>query len=184
MQDLMMLAPRNDLESMGISGLRETVLGRPNEACCGDCRYLCEGKGATHPCQMEHGRKDLYSRFAMICPDFRLTPYIDEGMERRSGHDRRTQAIAVTVERRRGERRATDAVTEPVNQQPIGKRLQEPIWSGTDIMACPSCQSTTRQVKSGRTVSGRHRYKCQTCKRTYTPEPTASGYDAAMPATL
>jgi len=47
------------------------------------------------------------------------------------------------------------------------------------MMTCPSCQSTTRQVKHGRNPSGSQRYLCQGCKRTYTPEPTASGYDAA-----
>ena len=46
-------------------------------------------------------------------------------------------------------------------------------------MSCPSCQSTTRQVKHGRNSSGSQRYLCQGCKRTYTPEPTPSGYDAA-----
>ena len=44
---------------------------------------------------------------------------------------------------------------------------------------CPSCQSTTRQVKHGRNPSGSQRYLCQTCKRTYTLEPTPYGYDAA-----
>ena len=119
MQDLMMLTPRNDLESMGVSGLRETVLGRANEACCGDCRFLREGSGVTHPCLLGHGRKDVFSRFAMICPDFRLTPNIDDEMERRSGTDRRTQHIAVTVERRRGERRVR-------NVQPDAQRQGAP----------------------------------------------------------
>lgn len=105
MQDLMILTPRNDLESMGVSGLRETVLGRANEACCGDCRFLHEGAGVTHPCLMGHGRKDIFSRFAMICPDFRLTPHIDEGMDRRTGQDRRSQHMPVAVDHRRGERR-------------------------------------------------------------------------------
>ena len=46
-------------------------------------------------------------------------------------------------------------------------------------MSCPSCQSTTRQVKHGRNPCGSQRYLCQGCQRTYTPEPTPSGYDAA-----
>jgi transposase-like protein len=47
------------------------------------------------------------------------------------------------------------------------------------MLTCPSCQSTTRQVKHGRNPSGSQRYLCQTCQRTYTPEPTPSGYAAA-----
>jgi transposase-like protein len=46
-------------------------------------------------------------------------------------------------------------------------------------MSCPSCQSTTRQVTHGRNPSGSQRYLCQGCQRTYTPEPTPYGYDAA-----
>ena len=103
MVELTMISPRNDLESMGVSGLRETVLGRANEACCGDCRFLREEKGlGTHPCAMGHGRKDLFSRFAMICPAFRLTPGIDDEMEHRTGADRRTRSVAVAAERRTG----------------------------------------------------------------------------------
>lgn len=106
MTELTVVAPRNDLERMGVSGLRETMLGRANEACCGDCRFLREIEGATtHPCAMGHGRKDLYSRFAMICADFRLTPGIDDEMERRSGMDRRRQSHPVAHDRRRAERR-------------------------------------------------------------------------------
>ena len=96
---------RNDLERMGVSGLRETMLGRANEACCGDCRFLMEGQSITHPCTMGHGRKDLFSRFAMICADFALTPGIDEEIERRGGGDRRQQSHPVTNERRKGDRR-------------------------------------------------------------------------------
>jgi transposase-like protein len=47
------------------------------------------------------------------------------------------------------------------------------------MLACSACQSTTRQVKHGRNPSGSQRYLCQTCQRTYTPEPTPYGYDAA-----
>src|ERR671938_463877 len=46
------------------------------------------------------------------------------------------------------------------------------------MMSCPSCQSTTRQVKHGRNPSGSQRYLCQGCKRTYTPEPTPYYSDA------
>ena len=47
------------------------------------------------------------------------------------------------------------------------------------MFICPTCQSSTRQVKHGRNPSGSQRYLCQSCTRTYTPEPTVSGYDAA-----
>ena len=125
--ELAMTTPRNDLERMGVSGLRETMLGRANEACCGDCRFLREEDGAlTHPCAKGHGRKDLFSRFAMICPDFRLHPGIDEEMERRSGNERRRQAQAVPVERRRGERRVHNTycsdLTLPQNARPAASK--------------------------------------------------------------
>jgi hypothetical protein len=103
------------------------MLGRANEACCGDCRFLREEEGAlTHPCAKGHGRKDLFSRFAMICPDFRLHPGIDEEMERRSGNERRRQAQAVPVERRRGERRVHNTycsdLTLPQNARPAASK--------------------------------------------------------------
>src|SRR5437763_6855040 len=124
--ELAMTTPRNDLERMGVSGLRETVLGRANEACCGDCRFLREDGAATHPCAMGHGRKDLFSRFAMICADFRLTPGIDEEMERRSGNERRCQSQAVPVERRRSERRVHNTycsdLTVPQNARPAASK--------------------------------------------------------------
>lgn len=105
MIEVPVVAPRNDLESMGVSGMRETVPGRANEACRGDCRFLLEGQGITHPCLMGHGRKDLFARFAMICYDFRLTPFIDESMDRRGGADRRQHSQPVAVDRRTGDRR-------------------------------------------------------------------------------
>jgi hypothetical protein len=125
--ELAMTTPRNDLERMGVSGLRETVLGRENQACCGDCRFLLEEDGAlTHPCEKGHGRKDLFSRFAMICPDFRLTRGIDDEMERRSGNERRRQAQAVAVEQRRDERRVHNTycsdLTLPQDPRPAAKK--------------------------------------------------------------
>jgi transposase-like protein len=44
------------------------------------------------------------------------------------------------------------------------------------MKTCPYCQSTERQVKTGRTSSGSQRYKCQLCQRRYTPEPKQAGY--------
>jgi len=41
---------------------------------------------------------------------------------------------------------------------------------------CPYCHSKDRQVKAGKTEAGSQRYKCQTCKRRYTPEPKLKGY--------
>ena len=121
--ELAMTTPRNDLERMGVSGLRETVLGRENQACCGDCRFLQEEDGAlTHLCEKGHGRKDLFSRFAMICPDFLLTRGFDAEMERRSGNERRRQAQAVSVERRGVERRVHNTYCSDLTL-PQGSRL-------------------------------------------------------------
>ncbi len=41
---------------------------------------------------------------------------------------------------------------------------------------CPKCQSSTRQVKAGKTAVGSQRYKCQHCKVRYTPQPKERGY--------
>ena len=48
------------------------------------------------------------------------------------------------------------------------------------MLTCPSCQSTARQVKHGRNPSGSQRYLCQSCTRTYTPEPTPTGYGTSL----
>jgi transposase-like protein len=45
------------------------------------------------------------------------------------------------------------------------------------MKACPYCQSPERQVKNGLNPSGSQRYRCQSCQRTYTPEPALNGYD-------
>ncbi len=42
---------------------------------------------------------------------------------------------------------------------------------------CPYCHSHERQVKNGLNRSGSQRYRCQVCRRTYTPEPALNGYD-------
>ena len=41
---------------------------------------------------------------------------------------------------------------------------------------CPYCEEETRQVKAGKNASGTQRYKCQHCRRRYTPEPQEVGY--------
>jgi transposase-like protein len=44
------------------------------------------------------------------------------------------------------------------------------------MIKCPHCQSTTDQVKAGKTRTGSQRYKCRSCNRRYTPEPKQQGY--------
>ena len=41
---------------------------------------------------------------------------------------------------------------------------------------CPHCQTETKQVKAGKTRTGSQRYKCKSCHRVYTPNPTPQGY--------
>ena len=45
---------------------------------------------------------------------------------------------------------------------------------------CPYCQSHDRQVKNGSNASGSQRWKCQQCKRKYTPEPKEHGYPDSL----
>lgn len=49
-----------------------------------------------------------------------------------------------------------------------------------EIIACPDCAQTTRQLRVGRNRSGSQRYLCAFCQRKYTPQPTRHGYDAAQ----
>jgi hypothetical protein len=44
-------------------------------------------------------------------------------------------------------------------------------------MACPRCQTTTRQIRDGRTPAGSQRLRCKQCGCRYTPAPKESGYD-------
>jgi len=44
------------------------------------------------------------------------------------------------------------------------------------LAACPTCQATTRQIKSGANHSGSPRRHCKHCRRTYTPDPKEHGY--------
>ena len=47
-------------------------------------------------------------------------------------------------------------------------------------MQCPRCSSRTKQYKIGFNRSGSRKYRCATCKRTYTPEPNERGYPEAL----
>ncbi len=44
------------------------------------------------------------------------------------------------------------------------------------MIACPTCQATQQQVKSGFNVSGSQRFLCKQCQRIYTPCPNKNGY--------
>ena len=44
--------------------------------------------------------------------------------------------------------------------------------------ACPDCQDTQKQVKAGFNRSGSQRYRCNICKRRYTPQPARLYGDA------
>jgi transposase-like protein len=41
---------------------------------------------------------------------------------------------------------------------------------------CPYCQGIISQVRAGKNPSGSQRYRCQMCKRKYTPSPEPNGY--------
>jgi transposase-like protein len=41
---------------------------------------------------------------------------------------------------------------------------------------CPHCQRTEQQVKVGSNPSGSQRYRCNECRRKYTPQPHDIGY--------
>ena len=45
---------------------------------------------------------------------------------------------------------------------------------------CPYCQRIDQQVKAGHNASGSQRYRCQVCRRKYTPEPNPRGYDESV----
>ena len=45
---------------------------------------------------------------------------------------------------------------------------------------CPSCSSSERQIKAGRTRTGSQRFRCRLCNTYYTPEPKAKGYPKEM----
>ena len=48
------------------------------------------------------------------------------------------------------------------------------------MQTCPRCHQTTRQNRSGMTLSGSQRYLCMHCHCKYTPEPKHHGYPDEM----
>jgi transposase-like protein len=44
---------------------------------------------------------------------------------------------------------------------------------------CPTCLSPRQVIKSGLNDSGSQRYRCQACRRYFTPTPKPAGYDRA-----
>jgi transposase-like protein len=48
------------------------------------------------------------------------------------------------------------------------------------MMKCAYCQSSEKQVKAGKNLSGTQRVKCQVCGRRYTPEAKEHGYPASL----
>ena len=48
------------------------------------------------------------------------------------------------------------------------------------MQSCPRCKSSTRQNRSGKTISGSQRYRCMHCGYQYTPEPKEQGYPREM----
>ena len=47
-------------------------------------------------------------------------------------------------------------------------------------MQCPRCSGTTKQHKIGFNRSGSQKYRCELCKRTYTPKPNVRGYSETL----
>ena len=45
---------------------------------------------------------------------------------------------------------------------------------------CPYCEQNDRSVKAGFNPGGSQRYRCQTCRRYFTPQPDPQGYDPAL----
>ena len=43
-------------------------------------------------------------------------------------------------------------------------------------MKCPYCRLTKKQVKNGLNLSGSQKYRCNECRKVYTPQPGLNGY--------
>src|SRR5215468_2890382 len=48
------------------------------------------------------------------------------------------------------------------------------------MIKCAYCEQSERQVKDGLNGSGSQRYRCQGCRRRYTPEPHEHGYSDTL----
>lgn len=49
--------------------------------------------------------------------------------------------------------------------------VRQPYNSGDSVSdGCPRCSATERQIKIGKTSGGSRRFKCQLCKKRYTPK--------------
>jgi transposase-like protein len=46
--------------------------------------------------------------------------------------------------------------------------------------ACPSCHQDQYVIKSGLNHTGSQRYRCQACRRSFTPDPKPEGYDLSV----
>lgn len=47
-------------------------------------------------------------------------------------------------------------------------------------LVCPSCGSSHRQIKRGKSAFGKQRYLCNDCRRSYVCEPKPRGLDPAL----
>jgi transposase-like protein len=45
---------------------------------------------------------------------------------------------------------------------------------------CPHCQQDQYVIKSGFNHTGSQRYRCQACRRYFTPDPKPEGYDESV----
>ncbi|GAC1394924.1 MAG: hypothetical protein NVSMB65_13410 [Chloroflexota bacterium] len=102
----------NDLDGLGVVGLRVTDLQEANVACCGDCRFLALKAGPTGAQVATCSRgytTTLYSTWAADCPDFSLRAALpDEPQgDDRARRERRVAVMPVAIDRRSGrDRRA------------------------------------------------------------------------------
>ena len=46
--------------------------------------------------------------------------------------------------------------------------------------SCPACQQDQYVIKSGLNHTGSQRYRCQQCRRYFTPDPKPEGYDVSV----
>ena len=100
----------NDLDAMGVVGLRQTDLRDVNVACCGDCRHsgaiTAADANADFTCAQQY-TTSLYSVRALRCAHFELRPCLSDvpQPDERTNHDRRQIRLPVLRERRDGSER-------------------------------------------------------------------------------